>query len=183
MEPSTYLAEGRKRRFGGRRRGCGGVREASRHGRGHHRLLAGPAGEGVHEVGAPPAGILRGRGCSKEERERRDSGAGRHHAGPGQELARRRSMLRGGVVRHCGGCSRRRSGRDGGAGSWNCGVEGRADSDVGEEVPVPFAVACLGVGPSGRQRRWVRIDGVALGATWSVYSVAKIFQLTNLFLL
>lgn len=117
MEISIHLAQGWKRRFGWRRRGGGGAREASRHDRGRHCLLAGPPRKGSHEIRAPPAGVLRGRGGGQEEHESRDSGAGGDYAAPGEELARRRRMRRIGVVvvRHCLGCGRWRSSTDGGA--------------------------------------------------------------------
>lgn len=175
----TYLAEGRKRHFGGGRRGGGGAREASLHGRVHHRLIETPTGEGSHEVGAPPAGVLQGRGGSQEERERRDSGAGRDHAvaAPGQEAARRRRMRRASIVRHCG----RRQPREKWYGRRR--VEGGLQSRETMTPARGFCAVRVSRGPShsasGRQR-WVRNDASALGATWSVFSW-KIFRMKQFF--
>jgi hypothetical protein len=103
---SAHLQEGRKRRLGGRRQ-VGGVRKARRGVR--LRIFAVSTEDGVHEVGAPPAGVLRGLGGDEED-ERRDGSAGEDHAAPGKELVWQRKLWGGGVVRHFRG-----SGRGGGA--------------------------------------------------------------------
>jgi hypothetical protein len=143
---SAHLQEGRKRRLGGRRQ-VGGVRKARRGVR--LRIFAVSTEDGVHEVGAPPAGVLRGLGGDEED-ERRDGSAGEDHAAPGKELVWQRRLWGGGVVRHFRG-----SGRGGGAergGEWSgrgrdgvsvvCAVcRGRPETAAREQMAVlPLAL-------------------------------------------